>query len=226
MWIFLLPEASRICEQLTAKWPLWDDLIQTPAGFQHFLWSSEAAFYFNVCILFWGTERVTHQTRRQLRNSKSNKDTAQNSLESHFNCMTAERCSLYFGDFFFSLSGPRFHLSQTPQCCRTPARQGSIHLMPQCTSGLQQGSQLTCPLLNTHGHSVMTKQTRRSLRDEEGRQGVKTNQHKKGDTLKCQPKGMTTTCRTVTKALMWKLRGFFSLNIYFSNKVLHLAPHG
>lgn len=101
MWIFLLPEASKICEGLTAKWPLWDDLIQSPAGFQHFLWSSEAAFYFIVHILFWGTERVTHQTRRQLRNGKSNKDTAQNSLESHFNHITVERCSLYFGDFFF-----------------------------------------------------------------------------------------------------------------------------
>lgn len=116
MWIFLLPEASKICEGLTAKWPLWDDLIQSPAGFQHFLWSSEAAFYFIVHILFWGTERVTHQTRRQLRNGKSNKDTAQNSLESHFNRITVERCSLYFGDFFFffSLSDPRFHLSHEP----------------------------------------------------------------------------------------------------------------
>lgn len=45
MHMFLLPAASKTGEQLTGKRALWDDLIWSPARFQHVLWSLEAAFY-------------------------------------------------------------------------------------------------------------------------------------------------------------------------------------
>lgn len=48
----------------------WLDL--EPSWFSAFtLKNKEAAFSFIVYILFWGTERVTHRTRRQLRTGKS-----------------------------------------------------------------------------------------------------------------------------------------------------------
>lgn len=103
MWIFLFPEASKISEWLTAKWPLWDDLIQSPAAFQHLLSSLEAAFDFHTW--FWGTERVTHQTRRHLGNGKLHKDMTQKSLDSCFNHVV-----IIFWWLFFPLSHPRFHL--------------------------------------------------------------------------------------------------------------------
>lgn len=159
-------------------------------------------------------ERVTHQTRRGLRNGKLNKDTTQKSLDSCFNHMTVGQRSSYFGDFFFPLS-----LTQDFTCTENPTlpqdcRQGCSHLMPQCTSGLQQGSQLTCPLLNTHGHLVMRKQTRRSLRDEEG--GRKwTNQHKKRRHAKMPAEGYDIHMHHRNKSSHVKTGGFLPQYLLF-----------
>lgn len=90
----------------------WLDL--EPSWFSAFtLRSQEAAFSFTVYILFWGTERVTHQTKRQLRTGKSIKDTTQNSLDTCFNHTTVEQWSSSFGDFFLSLT-PDFTCTQNP----------------------------------------------------------------------------------------------------------------
>lgn len=150
MWIFSFPEASKISEWLTAKWPLWDDLIQSPAAFQHLLWSLEAAFYFHTW--FWRTERVTHQPRRHLGNGKLHKEFHKRALT-----VVLTPWPSYSGDFLSSLSPKISPVPRIPDCYRTADRQGCSHLMPQCTSGLQEGSQLTCPLLNIHGHLVMRK---------------------------------------------------------------------
>lgn len=107
MWIFLLPEASKISEWLTAKWPLWDDLIQSPAGFLHLLWSLEAAFYFIIYAL---RNRKGHSPNKET----SRKQQVEKTLHKIVLTVVLTTCLQSSGHHilvtFFSLSDPRFHL--------------------------------------------------------------------------------------------------------------------
>lgn len=100
MQVFLLPEASISGEQLTGKWPLWEDLIHGPAAFQHALWSLQAVFL--PYYLYYFVKQTFSFLKERVKTSKHDKKYypkwAWSFLFSHV--IVYRQWSLYSGEFF------------------------------------------------------------------------------------------------------------------------------